>query len=715
MRKCQFILVIFLLFFQDLASQRNNIWYFGRKAGLNFNAVPNQPIPSVLNNSAMMADEGCSSVTDTDGNLLFYSNGITVYNRNHQVMQNGDGLAGNISTVQSSLIVPWPGSDSLYYIFTADAIENNYANGYCYSIIDIEADNGNGQVISKNIPLWGPGTERMTAVRHADGLAVWLITNDNNSNIFRSWLITCSGLQSNAVTSIAGVVLDQHFTVNTGMMKVSPDGKQLCQTHFPIFSETGIIPNFIQLFDFDNATGIISNGRSIGFPDAQYLTCEYSPDSKLLYLCRPYQKAIDQLEVTLPSLAAITASRVSFSTGTAGFIGIQLAPDEKIYLSQASFFLGAINQPNVKGTGCNLQVNQIGLLPGYGYLGLPAYINDLTSSSPNNGFSYTILDSCSGKVQFNGATTMSGTLQWQWDFGDGSFSNLQNPLHTFIPSNQVYTVKIKITSSLFCGRIQTSKTLKPKGLVSEAGFDMVNVCDSGYVRFVNKTSYLQDFTGQFTWEFGDGNTSTDINPVHVYNQPGIYTVKLKLNTSTACLNDSATRVLDLAGFIIQAPPDQTILVGETVSLYVSGGGVSFQWTPSTGLSNPSIKTPQAMPLDDITYKVVAIDRDGCKSEDSVFVKVLPLDDIYVPNAFTPNNDGRNDVIRPWYSAKFLLTEFSIYNRWGQQVFTTRQRGAGWDGRINGVIQLTAVYVWLVRATDSNGKHYERKGSFTLIR
>src|SRR5688572_29220719 len=102
MAKHWFILVFLLAQSWFLGAQRNNIWYFGRKAGLNFN----QPSATPLHNSAMTADEGSSTICDGNGNLLFYTNGVTIYNRNHQVMLNGDGLLGHLSTMQSGLIVP---------------------------------------------------------------------------------------------------------------------------------------------------------------------------------------------------------------------------------------------------------------------------------------------------------------------------------------------------------------------------------------------------------------------------------------------------------------------------------------------------------------------------------------------------------------------------------------------------------------------------------
>ena len=109
--------------------QRNDNWYFGARAALSFNPPAGQPVPAALPNSVMVADECSASISDEDGKLLFYTNGITVYNKVHQQMLNGYGLNGNISTVQIA-IVPVPGNDSIFYIFTADAIEDAYLRGY---------------------------------------------------------------------------------------------------------------------------------------------------------------------------------------------------------------------------------------------------------------------------------------------------------------------------------------------------------------------------------------------------------------------------------------------------------------------------------------------------------------------------------------------------------------------------------------------------------
>ncbi|NOT50648.1 MAG: PKD domain-containing protein [Chitinophagaceae bacterium] len=696
-------------------AQQNNNWYFGGRAGLNFNASGAQSIPSLLTNSVMVADEAAAAISDENGDLLFYTNGIEVYNRLHQVMPNGNNLKGNISACQIA-IVAQPGNDSLFYIFTTGATESGYTEGYNYSIVNMKRDNGKGDVVVKNVLLTASCTERLTTARHANGIDVWVITNDNNSNVFRAWLVNCSGLQLSAVVSTTGIVMDQHHDMNSGVMKVSPDGKMFCQVHFPYFD---IIPqpNFIQLFDFNNSTGIISNPRSVGLPDAGYTHCEFSPNSQLLYLTRPYQKKIDQLQITLPSVAAIQSSRVSFATNDAHY-DIQLAPDEKIYISRPGQSLTVIHQPNVSGTGCNLVLNDIDLAPGGSFLGLPSHINDIVfANDPNNGFSYTILDSCSGTVQFNAFSAMGGTVTWDWDFGDGNISSSQNPIHVFTPSGNFYTIKLRIGSSVSCGAVFRSARIKPSGIITgQLDFDFIVRCDSGYVRFINKTPGLSTITGTLTWDFGDGNTSTATNPIHTYALPGNYTVKLKLTTGTACLDEEKSLPVEIKNFTVVAPPDQTILVGQSVFLSTASPGTSYQWSPGIWLNDSTIRNPIATPMDDISYTVTAYRGDGCVGKDSVRIHVLQYNDIYVPSAFTPNNDGKNDDIKPFFPGNYQLKEFSIFDRWGNKLFTTSQRGAGWDGKIKGVAQGTGVYVWIVSVIDAHtGLKIERKGTFAIIK
>ncbi len=164
--------------------------------------------------------------------------------------------------------------------------------------------------------------------------------------------------------------------------------------------------------------------------------------------------------------------------------------------------------------------------------------------------------------------------------------------------------------------------------------------------------------------------------------------------------------------------DTTVIVGQPLQLSGSGG-VRYLWTPNTGLNNPNIANPVAVygpETDTVRYKLTVWDDANCPDSAFVTVTVFKTNPyVFVPTAFTPNNDGRNDVIRPIAVGIERINYFSIYNRWGERVFYTTANRAGWDGRVNGTPQASGVYVWMVSAVDYLGKPVFLKGTVTLIR
>ena len=241
--------------FNFLHSQgQNNYWYFGNNYGLNF---PGSGAPVYISNGMVAVDEGSSVISDATGNLLFYTDGILVWDKNHTQMPNGFGLGAwyQTSSTQSAIIIQKPGSLNLYYIFCVDA--GGQSNGLRYSIVDMTLNSGLGDIVTgfKNIPIHTPSTEKIAAVKHCNGVDVWIVTHDENSNQFRSVLLTSSGLNA-PVISAAGttysVSTSMPFESGVGTMKISPDGKKLaiCESFHPIT---------LELFDFNNVTGQVSN------------------------------------------------------------------------------------------------------------------------------------------------------------------------------------------------------------------------------------------------------------------------------------------------------------------------------------------------------------------------------------------------------------------------------------------------------------------------
>jgi gliding motility-associated-like protein len=160
--------------------------------------------------------------------------------------------------------------------------------------------------------------------------------------------------------------------------------------------------------------------------------------------------------------------------------------------------------------------------------------------------------------------------------------------------------------------------------------------------------------------------------------------------------------------------DQPLFLNATTNIT---GVVNYSWvTPNTWLSDINIKNPVATPPNNITYKVVATNSIGCKSSDTINVKVFFLTpDIYIPSAFTPDPDGKNDLFRPIALGIKSLESFSVYNRWGLLLYTTNKINEGWDGKYKGKTQDPGTYVWQANATDYRNKKISRKGTVILIK
>jgi gliding motility-associated-like protein len=164
--------------------------------------------------------------------------------------------------------------------------------------------------------------------------------------------------------------------------------------------------------------------------------------------------------------------------------------------------------------------------------------------------------------------------------------------------------------------------------------------------------------------------------------------------------------------------DTTVVVGQPLQLNASGG-TSYSWSPSTGLSSTTIPNPIAnytVGSNQIRYRLIARDIANCADTAFLNVRVFQTaPSVFVPTAFTPNSDGKNDVIKPILAGIKELKYFRIFNRWGQLVFETQQDGVGWDGKVNGQTQGTYVFVWTVSAVDYLDQPYFSKGLVTLIR
>lgn len=354
-----FWIVFFLI--ESYAQGESNIWYFGQNAGLDFSSGS----PIALSKGMLNTTEGVASMCNVNGELLFYTDGITVWNKQHAIMKNGENLMGNPSSTQSAVAVPLPGSTTLYYLFTVDAEAGE--NGFRYSVIDISKQNGWGEVIQKNTLLLTPSTEKLTAIKHRNNTDFWIITHAWNSNTFLAYPLTHKGVGTPVSTSI-GSIHEGEKDNTIGYMKASADGSQLALA----VKEAA----FVELFDFDNATGVVSNPIRINFaPGSKVYGVEFSSNGNLLYVTAGGKSEVWQFNLLAGSNEAIAKSGLVIGK-TAGWAGaLQIAKDGKIYVSPyMAGKLDRIENPDIVGSGCGYSTGAVDLNGKKATLGFPSFI-----------------------------------------------------------------------------------------------------------------------------------------------------------------------------------------------------------------------------------------------------------------------------------------------------------------------------------------------------
>ncbi len=267
-----------------------------------------------------------------------------------------------------------------------------------------------------------------------------------------------------------------------------------------------------------------------------------------------------------------------------------------------------------------------------------------------------------------------------------------------------------------------------------ADFIADTVCWGDTTTFTNLSVPNCNMIKGYYWTFGDPasgalNTSTDTIPTHVFTGAGTFNVKLVVQSCTFSWDSITLPVNVTLSSLVSAWGDTTIIAGDTVQLY-AGSGTGYQWTPSAGLDCDTCQNPIANPTQNTTYQVTYTDSLGCIGTDNVTILIIqthPPDTLpppetpstgpcylYVPNIFSPNGDGNNDVLyvrAPGYTLK----TFVIYDRWGGKVFSTTDVSQGWDGTYRGKKVNTGVYVYYLKAICiSTGEEEVLKGNVSVV-
>ncbi|MFM9944638.1 MAG: gliding motility-associated C-terminal domain-containing protein [Bacteroidia bacterium] len=627
------LLVFSFLSFYSLSQKEANNWYFGNKAGITFNTAK----VSTLTNGKLSTSEGCATISDKNGDLLFYTDGISVWDNTHSITPNGKGLLGNSSSTQSAIIVPRPANPNQFYIFTVDDVAGS--DGLEYSLFDLTLNSGKGDVVStqKNVKLLNSSCEKITAVLNSNGKDYWVLTHQFESDNIYAYAVSSSGVNATPVKSVTGLKISSPINNTLGYLKVSPDGIKIAYANWT-FDKCAI-------GDFNSSSGKVTNVWQFIVDDAYGL--EFSASSNYIYLAEMYKFNIYQFNAKAKTKTDFLNSQVSIDNLNAGPIGaLQLGPDKKIYICRhGKNTLDVIHAPDSMGSACRVQYKYVDLLGNSCNYGLPTFIQSFLRTD------FSFKGNCFGDTAWFsiGDSTMVDSVHWY--FGD-------------VASNAKNTAKGNRVFHIFSdsGTFQVS-TISFKGKLR----------DTTYLNISIKTAPKADFIINSP----DCNTKSI---VVIDNSDPIFTKYLWFIPDVDKIETSEKK--------------GTFKVNDTGTYNIK----FIPWFLSEGQYELSC-------LDTVSKQVRITNKK-----------------LIIPNVFTPGNgDKLNDVFD-------IITEgveeydLSIFNRWGQIIFSSKKDGIGndgnnWTGRPNSNSELypDGTYFYILNYKFScEEKKYNAHGIITLI-
>ncbi len=676
--------------------KQTNTWYFGNRVGLDFNQSP----PLVLINGTANSQEGSAAMSDNNGRLLFYTNGSIVQNRKHLTMLNGTGLKGDLSSTNNTVIVPMPGYDSMYYLFAIGSAREELSR-FTYNIIDMKADGGYGEVIVKNAFIEDTVLEKLAAIRHCNNRDIWIVIQKWNTDEYHAYLLTSFGLNPTPIISHTGLIINGQINNAIGTLKFSSKGNKLAACH-------SFDNDVVELMDFDNTTGIISNALTFkpnATPHQSTYTgvygAEFSPDGKLLYVSANNSvsdpSTLYQFDITSNNAATILATKQIIAQTTPWFAGaLQVGPDKKIYMAMwQDTSISVIENPNVYGLGCNFVFNKIFLAPSNAYplqFGLPTFMQSYFDST-SNPYDFSRVGNC---VDLNVSFTinrLNGIDSVKWDFGDGQQSRVLQPTNTYAAPG-FYDVNL-IVYKIDCSGLNDTITRR----IWIADSNEFLGADTSSCNALTLEIGVEEILGvNYLWSTGSNESKITTMGF------GDYWLQIEQN---GCKIADTIKVSPKPKPVVNLGADTTICKYKPVVLKTSSLNYdSYLW--STGETTSTIFVNQ------VGSYYVTVTQSSCAASDTI--QVLPGDcDVYIPSAFTPNNDNLNETFGVVDNSAVQYFSFQIYSKWGELIFTSNDITQKWDGTFKGKKMPNGAYLWMLNYTNSRGRKMYEQGMVMLIR
>lgn len=739
--------ILVLLFLSFLArksyAQYENVWAFGSETGLDFNNIING-LPSLIHTS-QYAESGVS-ICDINGQLLFYSCGGKVWDKNHSVMPNGDNLMPEIpqgggmafdpprsvasSSWMGGAIIPIPNGCNRYYVFGVVArtgldgpLDNSDGGKLYYSIVDMSLNNGLGDVDANNAYiLVDTGlTEHVVAIP-GNNCDYWILSTTQAFGYippllhsFKAYHVTEEGVSPVPQTSLS---MEQplmpfnepYYRYLSRGIKTSFDYKKIAIDFGHMSGDDAGFGAGFRLFDFDRNTGIVSNELQV-FDDT---LCDatnlcFSPDDTKVYLVARSTASNDglndryilQYDITSNDAVTIRDSKVVLQklVATRG-AGMKVGPDERLYIApcDGDGLVSVIPYPNITGIGCGFWKDTISSASGKNSFELPNHIL-LHPTSDTIATKQDIQSMCFSSI----LTPIDTTAQcYMWENGyagivrevdvDGVYwvSYIRNCIY-HVDTFYVNVVEVDINVEGSCVNYPSGRAWieSPNHNINNYGFIWMD----GTMDTVGMGSDITNMPGGDYWLFIYSEACSGLFPLQI------------------------PELVDSTRFSHIAPIDTVIHYGQEVQIITESDAVRWLWDPIAYLDDTQSSHPLCRPEESIVYRVIGFGPKGCSDTGWVKVGVDYTSNIRVPSAFSPNGDGLNDEFRVYlYQYEKLLT-FQVFNRWGEQVFESRSINQGWKGDHNGETCPIGTYFYYIEVLlpGPHGRIEVLKGDVALVR
>lgn len=609
-----------------VSNQLSNQWYFGEQAGIEFTGGAQ----AILDANNMIAAEGCATISDVNGELLFYTNGATVWNREHAEMMGGTLIGGDQPAIQSAMILPFNGDATMFYVFTTESVYGDGEYALRYSIVDMKEDNGLGEVIVKNIKLMDNSTERVTASGFAGN--DFLLAHEFGNNTFRTYLTNANGLIGPLYSPIGEVHEFTNEQSATGYMKFSPTLAQVAVN----------IPGTNEVEIFDIGQGALSNPRLIDTAEPNLYGLEFSGAGTKLYLTttgagsKLIQYDLDSLNSADP-VTDISATKFDGYPQGTDYGALQMGPDGIIYMAvDNSGMIGTINATDGNDAGAGFNASGFDLQGRTSRLGLPNFAQN--QSPPQQLPSMTVTVGCAGQESvFTGVGRDNNIENYLWIFGDGQSSIDQTTTHTY-DNPGIYTVQLELSNRCDVDTILTQMieifNIPEQPMVPAD----TAICDQPIV-----LSAWDVDNPDFAYYWSTGETTREIT----VSNPAIIDVAI-INLVTGCSSDTLQVFIANAGPTIDLGADRVLCQDDPQPTLDSQVGIGIYAWSIDGVVSGNNRTFDIITTTAGTfeYTVEVTNSIGCIGRDTLQVTILPGPDIsVVGNA--PSNcnvaDGSFDI------------------------------------------------------------------------